>query len=105
MDINKLIESGTNIKIEIYPKDLQEFANSIAEASIKSKELQDKKESIDKYLSADRVCMILDISRTTLWQWDRKGTTNPIRMGNLKRYKQSDIMEIGQSKADSKSKS
>jgi len=34
------------------------------------------------------------ISRVTLWDWDRKGITDPVRLGKLKRYRLSDIEEL-----------
>ena len=39
-------------------------------------------------------CSILDISRVTLWNWDKKGITKPILLGNLKRYKLEDINKL-----------
>jgi len=55
---------------------------------------QEKERQESGLISADKVLEILDISRTTLWQWDKKGITQPIRLGNLKRYRRSDIETI-----------
>lgn len=49
----------------------------------------------EKYLTPDQVCDLLSISRVTLWSWDKKGVTNPLRIGNLKRYRLSDIDAMG----------
>lgn len=95
MDIDKLIQSGANIKIEITPEDLKEFGLEIATRSFEALRDQPLKESGTIYISGERVCEILDISRVTLWQWDKTGITNPIRLGNLKRYRQSDIDALG----------
>lgn len=92
--MEKLIDSGTNIKIEIFPKDLERFGSAIATRAIEAVQALEKKEQECKYISADKVLEMLDISRTTLWQWDKKGITQPIRLGNLKRYRRSDIENI-----------
>ena len=94
MDIEEMIKSGANIKVEIFPKDLERFGSAIATRAIEAVKALEKKEQECKYISADKVLEMLDISRTTLWQWDKKGITQPIRLGNLKRYRRSDIENI-----------
>ncbi len=95
-DINKLIQSGASIKIEITPEELKSFGNEIATKSFEAIQKQVSQEPEYRYITGNKVCEILEISRVTLWQWDKKGITKPIRMGNLKRYKLSDINAIGQ---------
>jgi hypothetical protein len=48
-----------------------------------------------KYLTTDQVCELLSVSRVSLWSWDKKGITKPIRFGNVKRYRLSDIEALG----------
>ena len=50
----------------------------------------------ERYLTTDQVCELLSITRVTLWSWDKKGVTSPLRVGNLKRYRLSDIDAMGQ---------
>lgn len=95
-NINKLIEAGINFKIEIAAEDLKNFGEEIATKSIEVIQEKLKKESDANYITGKKVCEILDISRVTLWHWDKKGITKPIRIGNLKRYRRSDIDTIGQ---------
>ena len=45
----------------------------------------------EKYLTVQQVCEMLQITRVSLWSWDKKGITIPIKIGNLKRYRLSDI--------------
>ncbi len=49
----------------------------------------------EKYLSTDQVCDLLSVSRVTLWKWEQKGILNSTRIGNLKRYKLSEIENVG----------
>ena len=51
----------------------------------------------EKYLTTDQVCELWSISRVSLWNWDKKGITNPVSIGNLKRYRLSDIENLGKS--------
>ncbi|MBN2742720.1 MAG: helix-turn-helix domain-containing protein [Marinilabiliaceae bacterium] len=45
----------------------------------------------EEYLTADEVADKLKISLVTLWSWDRKGITSPVRIGNMKRYRKSEL--------------
>ena len=51
-------------------------------------------ETQEKLLTTNEFCEFLSISRVTLWQWDKKGLTNPVRIGNLKRYRVSDLNSL-----------
>jgi predicted DNA-binding transcriptional regulator AlpA len=49
----------------------------------------------EKYLTVDQVAEMLSVSRVTLWSWDKKEILNPVRIGNLKRYRLSEIESLG----------
>ena len=93
MNISELINSGSGrVTVQVTPEDLKTFANTIAKELAKTKPPPQKQ---DKYLTADQVCELLSISRVSLWTWDKKGITSPVRIGNLKRYRLSDIEAMG----------
>ncbi|KUO68838.1 MAG: helix-turn-helix domain-containing protein [Lutibacter sp.] len=46
-----------------------------------------------KYLTRQEVAKILKISLVTISDWNRKGILKPYRLGNLVRYKQSELDE------------
>jgi predicted DNA-binding transcriptional regulator AlpA len=48
----------------------------------------------DKLISTKEVCNLLSISRVTVWNWEKKRILHPIRIGNMKRYRLSDIETI-----------
>ena len=50
----------------------------------------------EKFLTTEEVCTMLSISRVSLWHYDKKGITKPVRIGNLKRYKLSEIEGLGE---------
>lgn len=45
----------------------------------------------EKYLTIEQVAELLSVSRVTLWHWDKKGILESVRVGNLRRYRLSDI--------------
>lgn len=52
----------------------------------------------EKLLTTKEVCRRLSISRVTVWSWEKKNILHPIRIGNMKRYKETDIEAIGKRK-------
>jgi hypothetical protein len=94
MSITELLKSNPelagNIVINTNVSDLQEFANFCIE---KGKETRQAPEP-EKYLTAQEFADKLNVSLVTLWSWDRKGITNPVRIGATKRYKLSDLKKM-----------
>lgn len=45
----------------------------------------------EEYLTPSEMAQFLKISMVTLWHLDRKQNTRPLRVGNLKRYRRSDL--------------
>ncbi len=78
---------------EVLALRLERIEASILELA-KVPRLEDKPP--EKYLTTDQVCELLNITRVTLWAWDKKGITSPLRIGNLKRYRLSDIEAKGE---------
>lgn len=54
----------------------------------------------EKYLTTEQVCELLSVSRVTLWNWQKSEILNPLRIGNLKRYKLSQIENFTASKKE-----
>lgn len=86
MNIQKMIESGSNALFVVSGGDLKEFALAlIAEAAAKPQETE------EKYLGVPEVCELLNVSSNTLWRWNRSGYLNSIKVGRTPMYRQSDI--------------
>ncbi|HUX96316.1 MAG TPA: helix-turn-helix domain-containing protein [Bacteroidales bacterium] len=47
-----------------------------------------------EFLSIDEVAKLLNVTRPTLWDWDRKGILKKRHIGNVVRYRKSDIDKI-----------
>ena len=48
----------------------------------------------EEYLTPAEYAEVLKISLVTLWSWDKKGITIPLRIGNKKLYRRSDLEKI-----------
>jgi predicted DNA-binding transcriptional regulator AlpA len=73
----------------------QDRAELIKELTEKhAKELKQAKGESEKLLTTDDVSGLLGVTRLTLWTWRKKGLIEPIRLGNLLRYRQSDIQTL-----------
>jgi predicted DNA-binding transcriptional regulator AlpA len=92
MNLSELITTGANVTVSVTPTDLKNFANDLVNEIIAREKPAPKQK--EKLLTTDEVCEMLSISRVTAWQWDNKGIIKPIRIGNLKRYRLSDIETI-----------
>ncbi|MBE9464713.1 helix-turn-helix transcriptional regulator [Dyadobacter subterraneus] len=50
----------------------------------------------DQYIDQKRVSELLGVSTVTIWDWERKGLLKSYRIGNLKRFKLSEVMDAPQ---------
>jgi len=58
--------------------------------------LREKQETLEAdseiFIDKDRVKEILGVSHVTIWDWEKRGILQSYRIGNLKRFKLSEIM-------------
>lgn len=47
----------------------------------------------ERFLDTHEVAAIFGVSDVTIWSWAKKGILKPYRIGNLKRFKMSEILE------------
>ena len=48
----------------------------------------------ETYPSPDKVAEILDVDKSTLWRWAKRGYLVPIEVGGKRRYRMSDVRRI-----------
>jgi predicted DNA-binding transcriptional regulator AlpA len=95
MNLQELIKSE-GITLNVKSEDLTAFANQLASQLLEAQARNTPPPPTgETYLTTDEVCRKLSISRVTLWEWDKKKITKPVRFGNLKRYKLSELEKIG----------
>lgn len=94
MSITELIKSGANITLAVSATDLKEWHREVIENTKKELEGIITDANTETYPSAEKVCEILDINKTTLWRWEKKGYLVPANVGGKRRYKMSEIKAI-----------
>lgn len=94
IDIAELAKHCPDVTISIKVGDLMEANKQLVEDLRISleKQIRDKRE--EKYLSSDDVCEMLNVSKPTLWRWEKMDYLIPIRVGGKVRYKLSDVKQI-----------
>ncbi len=95
MSIDDIIKSGAkNVTIAVGTDDLMVFAKTIAEQTRQGvvRELAEARDEV--YYSTDRVMEMLDVSKQTLWRWEKRDYLIPIKVGTLSRYRKSDIDKL-----------
>jgi len=85
-------ELAKSIKIEIKGEDLLAFGEFVHQRATETAEKN--KEIKEEYLTARQFAEALKISMVSLWSYDKKGITHPLRVGNSKRYRRSDLEKI-----------
>lgn len=96
IDVDKFQQKEVILKL-VTEEQLTKHSIDCALKTIEILNNQTKSKQDPSFISGEAVCRILDISRTTLWQLDKRGVTKPIWLRNVKRYRISDIEAIGQS--------
>lgn len=90
MSLAEILNSDANISITIKANDLKEFFNSMVDEKFQS----EKSNQSEKHWSVDETCANLNVVRSTLWTWEKKGYLMPVRVGKKLMYKQSDIDKL-----------
>lgn len=85
-------EAGKFLKVEIQLDELMTFFTLLEHKYEKA--LQPASEPKEELMTSKEVAEEFKISLVTLWNYDKKGITKPVRIGSQKRYKRSDIEEL-----------
>ena len=94
LDLIKIAKECPGLKVEITIGDLIE-ANMLLIAEVK-RELEQTiaDEKAETYLSREKVAEILEVSKGTLWRWQKLNYLVPIMVGGKRRYRRSDVKRI-----------
>ena len=84
-------ELSENLTIKVNATDLKEFAELCIN---KGKLEKPEPTNPEEYLTPAQFAEALQVSLVTLWSWDKKNITRPLRIGNAKRYRRSDLEKI-----------
>jgi hypothetical protein len=86
-------ELAKSIKIEMSLADLMAFGKSIHETATEEAKCKTSNNE-EEYFTPQQLAALMKVSLVTLWNWDNKGILSPLRIGNIKRYRKSDIEKI-----------
>ena len=56
--------------------------------------MKEEKPHHETYLQPDEVARICDVTKNTLWRWDRDGYLKPVHVGRRLFYKKSDVDKL-----------
>ena len=65
----------------------------IVETAIKTPAPQPLAPDPERFLDQKQVAEIFNVSTVSIWDWERKGLLKSYRIGNLKRFKYSEVMD------------
>jgi Helix-turn-helix domain len=95
MSITEILKSNPEIEgnliINVSASDLKDFAELCIN---RGKQEKPEPKDPEEYLTPNQFAEALQVSLVTLWSWDKKGITRPLRIGNAKRYRRSDLEKI-----------
>ncbi len=95
MNMHELLKTNSKITLSVTGEDLENFAEHVINRALQQHKPNNPQPKQEIFLTGKEVDAKLKISRVTRHQWERKGILKFIRMGNSKRYKLSDIENIG----------
>lgn len=93
-NIYELTKICPNVNFTLNAGELLEMAEYLVKRTRQELEQQIRDANTETYPSPSQVAKILDIDKSTLWRWAKRGVLVPIKIGGKNRYKMSDIKEI-----------
>lgn len=97
IDIKALAENPDLVKalkLEVSLQDLLAYSDEVDRKGYARGKKQQALIPAEEYLTSEEMAKTLKISLVTLWSWDKKGITQPLKIGNQKRYRRSDLEKI-----------
>ena len=92
--LNSILENpdiAGKITVNVGANDLISFANILVE-KLKPEPIKLQKSEV--YLTPDEAADRLKVTKVTLWNWKKKNILKPVKIGNVTRYKESDIENV-----------
>jgi len=94
VDIIELAKACPDTIISIKVSDLIEANEALINRTKEQLEQIVTDANTETYLSRERVAKILDVDKSTLWRWAKRGILVPIEVGGKRRYRMSDVRRM-----------
>ncbi len=99
MNIREILKQGENALFVVSGNDLKEFAESVVNGVFASLQYEPvHKENDGKMYTANEVCELFHIDKSTLWRWEKVNYLVPIRVGAKRFYLDEDVKKLSNSK-------
>ena len=93
MFLKDLLQQG-NVTIAVTLSDLKQFAQELIQITKQELEQKITDANAESYPSPEEVAEMLDVDRSTLWRWNKRGYLCHIEVGGKRRYRMSDINRL-----------
>ena len=90
-NIERLVEMGDTISVNVSVADLKEFALAVVNEVMATRQAEREEE---KYLSPDEVAEMMGVCTNTLWRWNTQKYLCPVKVGRKSRYKLSEVKRL-----------
>ena len=95
MGMKDILSSGANVSITVTADDLRVFLAEVAQEVMNKEKAAEAARNADETMTQKEVCKFLNISKSTLWRWERDNYLLPTgRMGRSPQYLKSDVQRI-----------
>ena len=93
-NIAELAQTCPNLTVSVKLGELIEAVEYCVNNTRSSLEKIIQDEAQEKYLSIEKACELLEITKSTAWRWNKSDYLKPILLGGKRRYRLSDINKI-----------
>lgn len=89
-----LISQYPDLTINVKLSDLLESNRLLIQEAKEQLEKQVIEANEESYQTIDEAATLLDVSKSTLWRWNKQGYLSHIEVGGKRRYKMSDLKKL-----------
>lgn len=100
LNLFEIAKEFPNMTISVSVGDLLNANKHLVAETVKALEQTITDANAETYPSVDKVCEMLDVSKPTLWRWEKSGYLLPVRIGGKVRYKMSDVKRLLEERSD-----
>lgn len=94
LNLTEIAEAFPTMQVTITVEDLLKANKQLVSDTVKALEQKITDAAAETYPSVDKVCEMLDVTKPTLWRWEKSEYLVPVRIGGKVRYKMSDVKRI-----------
>lgn len=94
METLELLRANPGISITINGSELTKAFTTLIDSAIDKYKREVEANPEDILYSIKQVCEILSVDKSTLWRWQQSGYLVPTKIGDLPRYRKSQIDEL-----------